>query len=332
MYIENLVNFYSTSGLYRYNYRLTLNEYLLLQKYMNVFSTRFKYKNLPEETKKISAFNSTLDIMFFFSPAIAFFKDKALGLQALPVCGNWKYNIVGFPTEWEVFGFNGFRKSLNENNSVIIPNDSVFSIPYIHTLISVQMLDEIENTHKQNLKRQRQPLILEIDEDEKKSASLFVKQLEDFSDTIRIRTRYRELNNKKQLSQNSLPFNSFAFDSHSEFIGDKLVTDYYVYENRIFQYYGYNNTSIEKKERLLVDEINAGNEIINAYYNDALESRKQGFERVNEMFGTNIEVEDNKKEFIRNAQNALQYPNGLKNGDRDFQAGNNGQRTDSGND
>lgn len=42
-----------------------------------------------------------------------------------------------------------------------------------------------------------------------------------------------------------------------------------------FSIFGYNNTAIEKKERLLVDEVNAGNETINSYYNSAKLAREK---------------------------------------------------------
>ena len=66
-----------------------------------------------------------------------------------------------------------------------------------------------------------------------------------------------------------------------------------------------NNTAIEKKERLLVDEVNAGNEIINSYYNSAKLAREKAIEKVNKMFKVNINLKDNKEEFAKNVQGSL---------------------------
>lgn len=312
-FITNFTGDYNILPFYGENKILTYDEWLYLQKYINVFCSRFSYENLPEKTQEIVGYNSMIELLMFFSPALAWFEDSALGLQCLPIKGNWQFNIVGTPTEWEVFGFNGYSKKLNENNSVIMPNDSVFSIPYLHTLLNVRMISEIENTHRQNLKRQRQPLIMEIDEDEKKSAKRFADRLNNFADVINIRIRERDIDNKKSLDKQKMPFNSYAYDSNIEFIGDKLVTDYTVYENRIFQYYGYNNLNIEKKERLLVDEINAGNEITNAYYDTSSKSREKAIEKVNKMFNVKIELKENKKEFIKNVESIIQRPDDTEN-------------------
>ena len=199
-----------------------------------------------------------------------------------------------------------------------MPNDPSFSIPFLHTHYNCRFLIELDRTHRQNIKRKRQPLILEIDEDEKKSADKFKKELDNFSDVIKVRIRGTESAKDKRAIVNPRPFNSFAYDSNVEFIGDQLSTDYDVFENRIFQYYGYNNRNIEKKERLLVDEINAGNQVVNAYYETAYEARAQAIEKVNKMFGVNIKITKKVEEFenaIAEFRNDVQQPNPIEKGD-----------------
>lgn len=298
--------------------KIPFDEWLLIQKYCNIFTIRFDYENLPEQTKNIVYSNRIIERMMFFTPALAWFEDKVLGLQCLPVSGQWNFNIVGYPTEWQVFGFNGYRKDCTDKNSVIMPNDPAFSIPFLHTHYNCEFLIELDGTHKQNIKRKRQPLILEIDEDEKKSADKFKRELDNFSDDIKVRVRGTESAKDKRAIVNPRPFNSFAYDSNVEFIGDQLATDYDVFENRIFQYYGYNNRNIEKKERLLVDEINAGNQVVNGYYATAYEARAQAIEKVNKMFGVNIKITEKVEEFenaIKELQPNVQQPNPLEKGD-----------------
>lgn len=304
MYFDNIFAIFGPQN-YPYLSNIGIDEWLFVQKYINIFCSRFGYDKLPDDTQKIVGFNSQVEGMMFFAPALAWFEDSTLGLQCLPVTGQWKFNITGFPTEWTVFGFNNFRKDLTENNSVIMPNDAFFSIPFLHVMYNLKYIMELDKTHLQNIRRQRQPLIMEIDEDEKKSAETFVRQLSEFSDYIKIRIRGTATDKKTKILTESRPFNSYAFDSKTDFIGDKLTADFQVYENRIFQYFGYNNTSIEKKERLLVDEVNAGNEIINSYYNSAKLAREKAIEKVNKMFKVNISLKDNKEEFAKNVQSSL---------------------------
>lgn len=260
-------------------------EILHLQKYINVYCNRFEFKNLPEQTQDISAKNMNFLVMMFFAPAVAVFKDVALGVQILPTTMGFKFDMAGNPTEWEVFGMNGYRKKLNSTNSVLIPNDYAYSIPFMQVLYNLKLMLECDETHKQNLLAQRQPLIMEMEEDEKKSANAFQNKLIGFESVIKVRVRAKEDNKR-----GSSTYNTQAFQSGRAFEGEKLGADYRYFENRIFTYLGYNNENLEKKERLLVDEVNANNSVINSNYTTAYSCLKAGFDKANKMFGTNIEV------------------------------------------
>lgn len=304
-YIFNLYSFLTTHyQIEGFNRKISWSEWLLLQKYLDIFSTRFKYNGLEEQTELVTGFNSSIEMLMYFAPAIAWFEDSALGVQCLPVTRATNFNILGFPTEWECRGFNGFQtKPLNNKNSVIMPNDTAFSIPFLHVMYNTDFMNELDNTHRQNIHRQRQPLIMEIEEDEVKSANRFKHELDSFSDVIKMRVIDNK--NKKGLDVNKT-FNSHAYDSGAQFVGDKLSADYKVFENRIFEYFGYNNMNMEKKERLLVDEVNANNQVINGYYNVAYNSRNEAIQRVNKLFGTNITIEKTTEDFINAIRNSQQ--------------------------
>ena len=282
------IPYYSKCGIDSKNYLNTMRSQLLkIQDDLNLFTNRFDYENLPDDFKDISGHNKHFETLLFFAPAIAFFKDTKLGLQALPCTGEFKYNIAGFPTKWRVFGMNGYQKELTENDSVIMFNDYAFSIPFLSSLYEDEFLIECDNTYRQNLHAQRQPTILEIDEDEKKSAEKFVNKLNDFSDTIVTRVRHRE-KDKKIASTN--PYNTHTFQSGRAFEGDKISAAYRYFENRKLTRWGYNNENMEKKERLLVDEINANNAVIDSYYTTHYECRKEAIDKINSMFGYNISI------------------------------------------
>lgn len=269
-------------------------EILHMQKYINLYCNRFEFDGLPKETKNISAKNNIFLVMMFFAPAVAIFKDEALGVQILPVTGGFKFDIAGNPTQWEVFGMNGYRKKLNDTNSVLLPNDYAYSIPFLQILYNLRYMLECDMTHKQNLLAQRQPLIMEMEEDEKKSANSFLSKLAGFESVIKVRVRHKE--DTKKMSST---YNTQAFSSGRPFEGEKLGADYRYFENRIYSYLGYNNENIEKKERLLKDEVNANNEVVTSNYTTALQCLKEGLEKANKMFGTNITVKPRKMETVK---------------------------------
>ena len=263
---------------------------LLIQKYIDLYVNRFKYNfNGVDELSNYTLQNKLFEFMSFFAPATAIFKDEVLGLQVLPVTGQFKFNMAGYPTEWQVFGMNGYRKKLSDKNSVLIFNDYAFTIPFLQCLYNIDFMVECDNTHKQNLKAQRQPMILELEEDEKKSANDFISKLNSFADTIAVRRRVKDKNKKV----NDNPYETRTFESGRNFEGDKLGADYKYFESRILTYIGYNNENIEKRERVLVDEVNANNIIVNSFYTTALKCRQEAWDKANKMFNCNVTVEPN---------------------------------------
>ena len=74
------------------------------------------------------------------------------------------------------------------------------------------------------------------------------------------------------------------------FIADKLNEYKTEIWNEALSFLGINNLS-EKKERLISNEINSNNELINLNLQSYLVPRQQAAERFNKLFGTNIEVQ-----------------------------------------
>lgn len=258
------------------------------QRFLNLFMNRFKYDGLPEETKKITLRNNRLEMWLFFAPAVAWFKDETLGLQVLPVSSNnaTKMGIDGLPKEWFVRAGNGYERHLNEKNSVLMFNDEAFSIPFVHIGYELSFLATIDITHKQHLKALRQPLLMEIEEDEKGSAEKFIKELDAYKDVIKIRKR-----SGRNVRDKVAPYNMQVFNSGATIMTDELNKDFTTFENRILTYLGINNVTFEKKERMLTGELSSNDQIVQSNFTNALECRREAVERVNEMFGTSISVE-----------------------------------------
>ena len=54
---------------------------------------------------------------------------------------------------------------------------------------------------------------------------------------------------------------------------------------------GIPNSNTDKKERLIVDEVNSNNIEVKLWADLALESLKEGCKQTNELFGTNLSVD-----------------------------------------
>ena len=90
----------------------------------------------------------------------------------------------------------------------------------------------------------------------------------------------------KNLDLNALT----VLKTDAPFIADKLYTLKTQYWNEALTHLGISNINIQKKERLITDEVtrNQGGTIASRY--SRLESRREAVEKINAMFGTDIEV------------------------------------------
>ena len=105
----------------------------------------------------------------------------------------------------------------------------------------------------------------------------------------------------KNLNPNSLK----VLTTGSPYIADKLYTLKTQLWNEALTYLGISNVNIQKKERLVTDEVirNQGGTIASRY--SRLNARKKACEEINKMFGLNIDVEY--REDFREADNEMMY-------------------------
>lgn len=83
----------------------------------------------------------------------------------------------------------------------------------------------------------------------------------------------------------------FQNDVSKTYIVDKLLLDMEKLTNMFRTSIGLNNANTEKRERLLVDEVNANNQAIYSKVELWLDQLKRSCEKVRNMFGINIDVD-----------------------------------------
>lgn len=85
---------------------------------------------------------------------------------------------------------------------------------------------------------------------------------------------------------------------------DKLYDYKTSRENELLTYLGLQNNPIEKRERLLTDEVNANNEVIETSGNSFVEAIQEFFDRCNKLFGTNYSIKA--KETMKEEKNPIE--------------------------
>lgn len=80
------------------------------------------------------------------------------------------------------------------------------------------------------------------------------------------------------------------FDLKVEYRGEQYQKDFDETWAKMLTVLGINNVGTEKRERLLVDEISANNEVLNIIRDTTFAYRKEGIKQVNKLFGTKITI------------------------------------------
>ena len=270
-----------------------LQEFDLLAYYYNLYLTRYKYGNVPESIKRTMFDLSNIDRWLWYAPAVCFFEDEVLGLQVLPCTNEANFNVAFFPESWSVYGGNGYiKRGLNYNNSVLLFNDNSRVPPILYVYKYVKKICELEKTADANVDMQKNPLILEVDEEQEKSAKKLMYERSIFKKLILTRKR------QKGALLEGLKVN----DLKVNFEADKYLSLIDKYENKILTYLGLNSVQIEKAERLINAEADSNNEKTRAQYTAGLEQREKCFERVYELFGKKITVNPNELKTMQEEQ------------------------------
>lgn len=254
------------------------NEFRILMHYQNLTMNRFRWENLPDGIE-----SRHIEQALYLNGTALFFKQKYTNkYRCLPAFGKGDPDIYGDWRKYDAFGYNGVKESMSIDKCVpIFENDTKYplvnSVYYFANLIA-----EIDRTIHINTKQQRRPYIISTTKDMELSAKRFMEKLE--QDEYVIQDKGISGKRKDDLTIEVL-------QTKSEFLIDKLNDAKHELENDFLDIIGINNNSNQdKKERLLVDEVNSNNEYIDNNLDIAYKNRLNACKMINEKYGLNIRV------------------------------------------
>ena len=234
--------------------------------------SRFEWKNLPDTCDE-----RYLERALFFNGQAVYCKDDVVGDLTLKVTTGGRMGVYGIPTEWEGYGSNGYTISLNPTNSVLIFNNYKRKPTFPVIKNYAMRLYELDRTIDVNVNAQKTPVLVLCDENERLSMENLYTQYEGNRPVIF---------GKKGLNTDALD----VLKTDAPYVADKIYDLKTQIFNEAMTFLGITNVAIEKKERLVTDEVNRsmGGTIANrmAY----LTMREKAADAINKMFGTNIEV------------------------------------------
>lgn len=244
---------------------------LYYKRLMELSISMFEWVNMPETVD-----TRYLELMLFKDGQVVFFKDEAIGELALQVAGNGKYNIYGIPKKRRAFGTNGYQNnSLNEKNSVIIFNNMLHTNSMLPVMDYAEKLYDLDRAIIVNAKAQKTPILITCEEKERLTMKNVYMQYDGNTPFI--------------FGENSLdPKSLQVLKTDAPYVANQLYELKTQIWNEALTYLGISNTNMQKKERMLTDEVirNSGGTIASRY--SRLIERRTACDKINKMFGLNI--------------------------------------------
>lgn len=262
----------------------------LYNRFLNLALNRFEWDNLPQgiESRKIEQ-------QLIEHGQVMFFKDDSGTLLCLPSFGTGKYDVYNEPLFYQVTG-NNYNRTIDREDGVIIRNNATSSDDKTDLLIFAERINDVEQTMDLNLIGQRTPFVILCDEKERLTFKNIMRQVMEFKYAIF---------GSKSLSLN----NTNVLQTKSDFLLDKLQQQKTEYMNELLTFLGINNNNMQKKERMLVDEVNANNDFILVNIDHMYDERKLACDRINEKFGLNITVKKREVQLNGELHNGVETDN-----------------------
>lgn len=264
---------------------LTYTQYL--NRLTELAISMFEWKNLPD----------TIDIRYiemqlFETGCLVYFNDEVMGDLCLNCLYNGSLDIYGNPILRRAYSrYNNYQKLLKPDNSVIIWNNYLHTNSILDVKMFARRLYNLDRIIDVNANAQKTPVLIQGTEKQRLTLKNLYKEYEGNAPFIF---------GDKNLDINALK----SIQTNAPYVCDKIYALKTQVWNEALTYLGISNINIQKKERLITDEVtrNQGGTVASRY--SRLEMRRVAVNKINAMFGTNIEV--NYREDFQQIDNELE--------------------------
>lgn len=251
------------------------------------FKTYLAYRNkmltLAMNVFQFKNMNPFIDMAYVNSNlvlkgSIAFFEDEVMGLLALPYTPVGSLDIYGRPTTIKVIPKNGSYNRTLHRGEFVIMYDNESKLPIWDSIVqSCERLAEIKRTIDINISQQATPRYWKTSESNKKTVENMLNEIDSKVDAI-------------VASDNNIIDDITCVLAPAPYVADKLNEAKKEEWAEFLELIGISNVAVQKKERVIRDEIltSMGGTIASRY--SRFESRRKAIEEINEKFGENLEV------------------------------------------
>lgn len=233
----------------------------------------FEWKNLPE-----SVDSRYIELALFRTGSTIYFTDEIMGNLCLDMTFNRNFDVYGEPVLRRAYSYyNNYQKLLKKKDSVIIWNNMDRQPSYPIILNFAKRLYNLDRIIDVNCNAQKTPTLVRCEEKQR----------------LTLKNAYKEMDGNSPVifaDKNFDPDSIKTLNTDAPFIADKIYELKTNIWNEALTYLGIPSANIMKKERLIKDEVlrGLGGTLANRY--SRLSERQRAVEKINRMFGTEIEV------------------------------------------
>lgn len=229
----------------------------------------FKWTGLPDSVDE-----RYLELVLFSDGQAVFFEDEELGFLTLQNAMNGGFDVYRIPKNRRAYSVNGYQKKLTEKDSVIIFNNMLHTNSRLDVSMFAKRLYNLDRIIDVNANAQKTPLFIQC-----------TKQQE-----LTLKNLYKEYTGNEPVIYSDISLGQEpirVLKTDAPYICDRIYELKSKIWNEALTYLGISNISVEKKERLITDEVDRSQGGVLASRYSRLISRQEACKKINDMFGLN---------------------------------------------
>lgn len=251
-------------------------------KFFSLFMNSYKFPELDEQQQYFLLKRLWRDgkALFFILPDSEIAQEG--GELVITPFAESKYNLYDFPTEVTAINLRGATFipatpfEVNKNCVIMYAHSSHMAVCDIVEFY-VKKIAEVELTINTNLFVHKLPRLVVVSPEDKERVQNLIEKIEEGEPKIFLDAEdYQAIKN--------------VLDSGASYIIDKLYAYKQGLENELLSMLGIDNIGIEKKERLIVDEANSNNDLINDHSDCFLDTMEDACENVTKVLNHPLSV------------------------------------------
>ena len=245
-------------------------------KLMLIARALFEWSNLPNNMDE-----RWIEKYLFTSGKCIFYKDDILGYMVAGLAEQGSINCYGDPTDVypvaENYVYHGGKLTNGENCYITRNNDLM--LPTFPTVRMYSLkLTNIDRAIDVNIEATKTPILVRCSDKQRLSLKNAINQRRD-NEPVIWAVDTAEINNMVSTLETNAPV-----------VFPQLQTQKHMILNEFFTDLGINNANMDKRERMVANEVEANNEQVEAFKDVMLKVREEACKNINRIFNLNISV------------------------------------------